>query len=159
MAYAVTGTSFPVHPENRLSKTRLETLTDQFSSEPAYRHIGMTLLQLSYGKCITQARIEPWPLHHRGAVQGGVIAMSADATAGYSALATIQDDADSGDMATLEFKTSFYEPAMGQHMRCEAATMRASRHIIFCRAQVWSCSLGESEVLCAEGTLTFKRMG
>lgn len=143
----------------QLTPSRIARLSEQFIAEPAYQHVGMNLVGISYGHCTAEVPINCSLLHHRGAVQGGILAMIADATAGYAALAVVEDDEPAADMATLEFKTSFFEPAVGRTLRCRADALRTSRHIVFCRALVWSHSADGNELLCAEATLTFKRLG
>lgn len=142
-----------------LSDRRLRQLADQFDAEPAYRHVGLALDSLARGYCQASLDIAPALLHHRDAVQGGIVAMVADATAGYAALTILDETAgeDRDDMATLEFKTSFLLPAQGQALRCEARILHASRSIVFCDAQVHVLAMGESR-LCAQATLTFKRL-
>lgn len=142
-----------------LSDERRLQLARQFADEPAYRHVGLRLDDIARGLCIAPAPIVPALLHHRGAVQGGIVAMAADATAGYAALTTLDEQAgeDRHDMATLEFKTSFFRPAFGDAMRCVARIVSSSRSIVFCTTQVF-VEHRDDVTLCAEASLTFKRL-
>ncbi|TCW78804.1 hypothetical protein C5O80_31440 [Burkholderia sp. SRS-46] len=146
-------------PHPVLRESRALWLAQQFADEPAYRHIGLRVDKLARGLCIASADIVTELLHHRGAVQGGIVAMMADSTAGYAALTVLDEAAgeDRDDMATLEFKTSFLAPVMGDTIRCVAQIVSCSRTIAFCTAQVFSERKGRSK-LCAQASLTFKRL-
>ncbi|AJC22890.1 hypothetical protein RO07_24945 [Pandoraea pulmonicola] len=146
-------------PHPPLSDQRTLWLARQFSEEPAYRHIGLRVDELARGKCVASVPIVDALLHHRGAVQGGIVAMIADSTAGYAALTLLDESAgeDRDDMATLEFKTSFLAPVTGDTVRCVAEIVSCSRTIAFCTAQVFSETGGECR-LCALASLTFKRL-
>lgn len=145
------------HPP--LCKDRAQELARQFADEPAYRHVGLRVDELARGRCVASVDIMPALLHHRGAVQGGIVAMIADATAGYAALTVLDEQAgeDRDDMATLEFKTSFLLPTVGDTVRCVAQIITCSRTIAFCTAQVFAEHQGRSK-LCAQASLTFKRL-
>lgn len=134
-------------------------LTQQFKQEPAYTYIGLQLARLDTGLCSATLQYAPHLLHHRGAFQGGIVAMMADSVAGYAAL-TLEGDAAisrATDMATIEFKTSFFVPAVGASLRCDAEVTSAGRSIVFCTARSFIDDAG-TQTLCAESTTTFKRL-
>ncbi|CCH09193.1 MULTISPECIES: PaaI family thioesterase [Achromobacter] len=153
------GRPAPAEAQPALHPDRMRLLARQFADEPAYRHVGLCLEDLARGRCQASARIVPALLHHRGAVQGGIVAMVADATAGYAALTLIDGGAgqEGDDMATLEFKTSFLLPAAGDTIRCVAQVVSHSKSIAFFDAQVYVVERGETR-LCAQASLTFKRL-
>ncbi|APX75616.1 hypothetical protein BUW96_12525 [Achromobacter insolitus] len=85
--------------------------------------------------------------------------MVADATAGYAALSLLDERVgeESDSMTTLEFKTSFLIPAVGDTIRCVAHVVGNGQAVAFLSAQVYVVNQGISKV-CALTTLTFKRL-
>ncbi|MBV9077764.1 MAG: PaaI family thioesterase [Methylobacteriaceae bacterium] len=134
-----------------------ERLARQFAAEPAYAHIGLVLTDLARGFCRSATPVRPALLHHRGALQGGLLAMIADSTAGYAALATLDDEAAADDMATVEFRTAFYRPLVGALALCRARATFVARGMVFCQAEVFA-EREEPERLCGEANLTFRRL-
>lgn len=130
-------------------------LRAQFAAEQAYALIGLELLVLSHGECLTATPVRDALLNHASVVQGGIVAMIADATAGYAAL-TMTGEGGGEDMTTIEFKTSFYRPALGLRLLCHADAMAAGASIVFCRSRVYS-DVETAGSLIGEATLTFKR--
>lgn len=140
-----------------LSPATHARLARQFAAEPAYAFVGLKLIDLGPGLCRSVTPLRPEILHHRGALQGGLVAMIADATAGYAALATLAPDVGEDDMATIEFKTAFYRPVVGAVALCRAEAAFCGRSTVFCRAQVYD-EVEEQRCLAAEATLTFRRL-
>jgi len=143
-----------VHP---LAFPHFERLKLLFESEPAYQLVGIKLTSLAQGSCITTTPVKQELLHHRGAVQGGIIATIADATAGHAALAALPQEAVPDDIATIEFKTSYFRPALAEELVCTSNVTFTGGRVVFCNAQIY---LNEPlpENLCAESTLTFTRI-
>jgi uncharacterized protein (TIGR00369 family) len=131
-------------------------LQRQFAAEPAYAFAGLQLVDLTPQRCTTRTRVRPCLLHHRGAVQGGIVALMADATAGYAALAATSEH-DRDDVATLEFKISYYRPALAGQLLCQADTVHCVGGVVFCQARVFA-DLAERSALLAEASLTFRRL-
>ncbi|MGB6229031.1 MAG: PaaI family thioesterase [Litorimonas sp.] len=132
-------------------------LSARFLQEPAYAFVGLVPTEMAHGRCVSEVAVRPNHLHHRGAVQGGLVAMIADATAGYAALTVLPEDAQGDDMATIEFKTSFLRPAAAERLICTSDVVHAGRSTVFAEARVF-CDAVEDDRLCAIATLTFKRL-
>ncbi len=132
-------------------------LKQRFLAEPAYHFVGLNPLRIEAGLCISDVKVRPHHLHHRGAMQGGLVAMLADATAGYAALASLPEQDASDDMATIEFKTSFLRPAVAKRLICVADVIRSGHRTCFAQAKIY-CDLEQPDALCATATLTFKRL-
>ncbi|MEJ5219885.1 MULTISPECIES: PaaI family thioesterase [Rhodobacterales] len=140
-----------------LPEKQFQHLSAQFAREPAYRYIGLKLRDLRRGFCATVTTVSNDLHHHRGAVQGGIIAMIADATAGYTALASLDVEAMYDDMATIEFKTSFFRPGAAKELICVSNLVHGGNRTLFCAAKIYLDEIGDNQ-LCADATLTFSRL-
>lgn len=81
---------------------------------------------------------------HHGYVHGGCIGALADMACAWAGAAN-----DGRDVVTSNFTVHFLRPAMGQHLRAKARTIRAGRSVATVEAEIWVESDDKEPALCA----------
>lgn len=116
-----------------------EEIRVAFRQAPFIADLGIELLELSKGMCVTGLSLERRHLQQGGFVHAGVQATMADHTAGAAASTLVPR----GQVVlTVEFKLNLLRPARGERLLCRARVLKPGRQL----------SVVESEVAILEGS-------
>ncbi len=112
--------------------------------------LGMELTEVGEGKITYRLTISEKHLATPNAAHGGVVAALMDGMLGVAALSAVAED--NKVVSTIEYKTSYFSPALlGDILEGKAWVEKAGKRIVF--------SAGEITVLNRENTVIAKGMG
>lgn len=112
-----------------------------FSSAPFVTDLGLELTAVSPGNCQSRLALAPRHLQQDGFVHAGVIATTADHTAGTAAATLIGQ----GEIIlTAEFKINYLRAARGTYLDCRARVLKPGRTLSVAEAEVFACSEASS---------------
>ncbi|WP_400190269.1 PaaI family thioesterase [Hymenobacter sp. B81] len=111
--------------------------------------IGADLTRIEPGRVQAELALEQRHQQQRGFAHGGLVATMADLVAGFAAVTLVPDD---HGMVTVELKTSYLHPGIGERLVATGWVLKAGRRLHFCEAEV-RCFGGQNP---AEGLLIAK---
>ncbi|GMU43756.1 MAG: PaaI family thioesterase [Xanthomonadales bacterium] len=123
----------------------LQAMRQRFAQAPFVAHLGIQLLALEPGICLTELVIAPWMLQQAGIVHAGVQTTLADHTAGAAAYTTAPPG---HTIVTADIQMRLLRPARCARLRCRAEVIRPGRQASYVEASVYALD-GEREVLVA----------
>ena len=109
-------------------------------------HIGADLTRIEEGRVEAELRLDQQHQQHPGFAHGGLGATMADLAAGFAAVTLVPEGT---GVVTVELKTSYLHPGVGQRLRAVGWVLKAGRRLHFCEAEVWC-----DELLIAKATAT-----
>jgi uncharacterized protein (TIGR00369 family) len=109
-------------------------------------HIGADLTRIEEGRVEAELRLDQQHQQHTGFAHGGLVATMADLAAGFAAVTLVPEGT---GVVTVELKTSYLHPGVGQRLRAVGWVLKAGRRLHFCEAEVWC-----DELLIAKATAT-----
>jgi len=108
--------------------------------------IGADLTRIEPGRVEAELMLGEQHQQQKGFVHGGLTATMADLAAGFAAVTLVPDGT---GVVTVELKTSYLHPGVGQKLRAVGWVLKAGRRLHFCEAEVWC-----DELLIAKATAT-----
>ncbi|MBO0359643.1 PaaI family thioesterase [Hymenobacter sp. BT186] len=108
--------------------------------------IGADLTHIEPGRVEAELVLGQQHQQQKGFVHGGLTATMADLAAGFAAVTLVPDDT---GVVTVELKTSYLHPGIGQKLRAVGWVLKAGRRLYFCEAEVWC-----DDLLIAKATAT-----
>lgn len=108
--------------------------------------IGANLTHIEPGRVEAELVLGQQHQQQKGFVHGGLTATMADLAAGFAAVTLVPDDT---GVVTVELKTSYLHPGIGQKLRAVGWVLKAGRRLHFCEAEVWC-----DDLLIAKATAT-----
>lgn len=125
----------------------LETrLRRKLTRQHFMHHIGADLTRIEEGRVEAELRLQQQHQQHTGFAHGGLVATMADLVAGFAAVTLVPEGT---GVVTVELKTSYLHPGVGQRLRAVGWVLKAGRRLHFCEAEVWC-----DELLIAKATAT-----
>lgn len=109
-------------------------------------HIGADLTRIEEGRVEAELQLQQQHMQHVGFAHGGLVATMADLAAGFAAVTLVPEGT---GVVTVELKTSYLHPGVGQRLRAVGWVLKAGRRLHFCEAEVWC-----DELLIAKATAT-----
>ena len=97
-------------------------------------HIGADLTLIEPGRIEAELILEKQHQQHTGFAHGGLVATMADLVAGFAAVTLVPEGT---GVVTVELKTSYLHPGVGQRLRAVGWVLKAGRRLHFCEAEVW----------------------
>lgn len=97
-------------------------------------HIGANLTRIEEGRVEAELTLQQQHQQHGGFAHGGLVATMADLAAGFAAVTLVPDGT---GVVTVELKTSYLHPGVGQKLRAVGWVLKAGRRLHFCEAEVW----------------------
>ncbi|RSK48854.1 PaaI family thioesterase [Hymenobacter rigui] len=101
-------------------------------------HIGADLTSITEGRVEAELQLEHQHQQHSGFAHGGLVATMADLVAGFAAVTLVPEGT---GVVTVELKTSYLHPGVGQRLRAVGWVLKAGRRLHFCEAEVWCDTL------------------
>jgi len=101
-------------------------------------HIGANLTRIEEGRVEAELMLQQQHQQHSGFAHGGLVASLADLAAGFAAVTLVPEGT---GVVTVELKTSYLHPGVGQRLRAVGWVLKAGRRLHFCEAEVWCDSL------------------
>ncbi|MBC8082254.1 MAG: PaaI family thioesterase [Hymenobacter sp.] len=108
--------------------------------------IGADLTRIESGRVEAELTLRQQHKQQMGFVHGGLTATLADLVAGFAAVTLVPEGT---GVVTVELKTSYLHPGVGQKLRAVGWVLKAGRRLHFCEAEVWC-----DELLIAKATAT-----
>jgi uncharacterized protein (TIGR00369 family) len=108
--------------------------------------IGADLTRIEPGRVEAELTLGEQHQQQKGFVHGGLTATMADLAAGFAAVTLVPDGT---GVVTVELKTSYLHPGIGQKLRAVGWVLKAGRRLHFCEAEVWC-----DDLLIAKATAT-----
>lgn len=108
--------------------------------------IGANLTRIEPGRVEAELTLALQHQQQKGFVHGGLTATMADLVAGFAGVTLIPDN---HGMVTVELKTTYLHPGVGEKLRAIGWVLKAGRRLHFCEAEVWC-----DELLIAKATAT-----
>lgn len=94
---------------------------------PFHDHVGLTIESAAQGRARLRMRWSPKHAQEYGRLQGGYLAMIADAAV-HTAAATLMQPEER--LTTVEMKVNFLAPVVGQDVIAQASILRRGRSIV-----------------------------
>lgn len=128
-----------------------ETILHHLQRQEFMKHIGCTLTTIEPGFVVAEIALQRHHQQQIGYVHGGVIATIADVAAGFAGFTLV---APLHHTVTVELKTSYFLPAIGEHLRAEGRVVKQGNSLHFCEADVFCVDDRGTERLVARSTAT-----
>ncbi|GAB3296731.1 PaaI family thioesterase [Hymenobacter tenuis] len=97
-------------------------------------HIGADLTLIESGRVEAELHLAQQHQQHTGFAHGGLVATMADLVAGFAAVTLVPDGT---GVVTVELKTSYLHPGIGQKLRAVGWVLKAGSRLHFCESEVW----------------------
>ena len=101
-------------------------LRGEVSPPPAARLIGLTLASFAAGEAVVNLEVDDRHTNPMGTVQGGILAMVADAAMGWAYMTTLGEGE---TYTTLEMKINFLKPMWKGLLSAQAHVRKAGRTV------------------------------
>ena len=138
----------PVQPRNPDYQTEINRV---FRQAPFITAIGMTLADVSPGRCQTRLDLNERHLQQDGFVHAGVLTTVADHTAGTAGASLVP----AGHyVLSTDIKISLMRAARGARLHCRARVLKAGRRLIFTESEVFCEDDQQGQVLVAKAMVT-----
>jgi len=112
--------------------------------------LGFQFTEVGEGYMTGEMEIKEMHEQQNGFVHGGVIGSLCDMACGFAAYTMVPEGV---QVFTVEIKTSFLRPAVGQKLIAKGRVIRAGKTFHFCEGEIYSVNNGE-EKLVAKATST-----
>ena len=138
----------PKSPDYRAAATAI------FSSQPAMRTLGISLVRLEPGEVELAMAYDAQFTQQNGFVHAGIITAGLDTACGIAAFTLMPARA---DILTVEFKTNLLAPAKGKRFFFRAGVVKPGRTLTFCEGSAFADEDGR-ETMVATMTATMMAM-
>jgi uncharacterized protein (TIGR00369 family) len=122
--------------------------SQQIADTPVWKHIGMEIKKSIPGYSEVELKITQQLLQIHGSVHGGIQATLIDAAVG-TALTPMLEDHEAA--STVELKTNFLRPGMGEKLICKGSIKHKGRNLVLGEAEI----INDMGKLIASGTATY----
>ena len=122
-------TPVPDSPDSLDARIRRKLVRQHFM-----HHIGADLTRIEPGQVEAELMLEKQHQQHTGFAHGGLVATMADLVAGFAAVTLVPEGT---GVVTVELKTSYLHPGVGQRLRAVGWVLKAGRRLHFCESEVW----------------------
>ncbi|MBT9393756.1 PaaI family thioesterase [Hymenobacter sp. NST-14] len=133
--------SAPDSPDSLAARIRRKLVRQHFM-----HHIGADLTRIEPGRVEAELVLDRQHQQHTGFAHGGLVATMADLVAGFAAVTLVPEGT---GVVTVELKTSYLHPGVGQRLRAVGWVLKAGRRLHFCESEVWC-----DDLLIAKATAT-----
>ncbi|RYU74782.1 PaaI family thioesterase [Hymenobacter persicinus] len=96
--------------------------------------IGADLTRIEEGRVEAELTMEQKHQQNLGFAHGGLVATMADLVAGFAAVTLVPEGT---GVVTVELKTAYLHPGVGQKLRAVGWVLKAGRRLFFCESEVW----------------------
>jgi uncharacterized protein (TIGR00369 family) len=121
-----------------------------FQEAAFIQDLGIELVDVQPGLCITELVLAPRHMQHHRLVHAGVQATMADHSAGGAASTLIAADE---RVLTVEFKINLLRAAIGDKLLCEARVLRPGKTLTVVESEVYAIT-GERRELVSKAMVT-----
>ena len=135
----------PSNPEYRAEINRV------FRQAPFIAEIGMTLDDVSPGRCRTRLDLKKRHQQQDGFVHAGVLTTMADHTAGTAGASLV---AAGHYVLSTDIKISLMRAARGVRLHCRARVLKSGRRLIFAESEVSCENEHQEQALVAKAMVT-----
>ena len=125
---------YPWNDQDALDRLNANSAANGFN-----RWMGLEGLAAGDGKVEILLPLRDDMRQHHGYVHGGCIGALADMACAWAGSVAAK-----GDVVTSSFSVHFLAPAMGDHLRAKARTIRAGRNVATVEAEIWSEAAGRA---------------
>lgn len=123
---------------------------ESFASQPMMKTLGVELMNVQPGQIIFQMQHHDAVTQQHGFIHGGCLAAILDSVCGYAALSVMQAKA---EVLTIELKSNFLAPALGERYVFRGTVVKPGRTIIVTEGKAYSVN-GQEEKLVTMMTAT-----
>jgi uncharacterized protein (TIGR00369 family) len=96
--------------------------------------IGADFTRIEEGRVEAELTLEQKHQQNLGFAHGGLVATMADLVAGFAAVTLVPEGT---GVVTVELKTSYLHPGIGQKLRAVGWVLKPGRRLFFCESEVW----------------------
>ena len=138
----------PLTPKSENFKQRVR---ENFDLQPMMKTLGVNLETVEAGKVIFTVQHHNPITQQHGFLHGGGVAAILDSACGYAALSLLED---TEEILTVEFKTNFLAPALGETYRFEGSVVKPGRTLIVTEGKAFAIKDGvEKQVAMMTATM------
>ena len=123
---------------------------DRYEHSRVMKMLGAKLTYIALGEVDIEMPYKEDLCQSHGFIHGGIIGTLLDTACGYASFTLVPDDF---DVLTIEYKTNFLAPAIGETLFGRGRVLRQGKSIIVCEAEGVMITNGE-EKLVAKMTAT-----
>ncbi len=138
----------PVQPRNPDYQTEINRV---FRKAPFIADIGMTLIDVTPGRCRTRLDLQERHLQQDGFVHAGVLTTVADHTAGTAGASLV---AAGHYVLSTDININLMRAAAGIRLHCRAWVLKSGRRLIFTESEVFSEDARQEQTLVAKALVT-----
>ena len=133
------------------SKNFKQRVRENFNLQPMMKTLGVNLETVEAGKVIFTVQHHNPITQQHGFLHGGGVAAILDSACGYAALSLLGD---AEEILTVEFKTNFLAPALGETYRFEGNVVKPGRTLIVTEGKAFAIKGGvEKQVAMMTATM------
>ena len=137
---------FEVRDENFEQRVR-----DSFALQIAMQSLGMEISEVEPGLVVLEMPFNPEFTQQHGFHHAGIATTGMDSACGYAAFSLMDADA---EVLTVEFKTNFLAPAMGDRFRFCGEVIKPGRTLTICEGKAYALNSDASPKLIANMSAT-----
>ena len=138
----------PLKPKDSNFKTRVR---ESFDLQPMMKTLGVTLETVEAGQVVFTVQHHNSITQQHGFLHGGGVAAILDSACGYAALSIL---AETDEILTVEFKTNFLAPALGETYRFEGSVVKPGRTLVVTEGKAFAIKDGvEKQVAMMTATM------
>lgn len=116
-----------------------QRVRENFDLQPMMKTLGVNLETVEAGKVIFTVQHHNSITQQHGFLHGGGVAAILDSACGYAALSLLGE---SDEILTVEFKTNFLAPALGETYRFEGCVVKPGRTLIVTEGKAFAIKDG-----------------
>lgn len=117
---------------------------ENFDLQPMMKTLGVELTTVDAGKTVFNVRHHTPITQQHGFLHGGGVAAIMDSACGYAALSLL---AENEEILTVEFKTNFLAPALGEAYRFEGSVIKPGRTLIVTEGKAFAIKDGVEKLV------------
>ena len=115
---------------------------DNFNLQPMMKTLGVNLDVVEAGKVVFTVQHHNPITQQHGFLHGGGVAAILDSACGYAAMSLLGE---TEEILTVEFKTNFLAPALGETYRFEGTVIKPGRTLIVTDGKAFAIKGGEEK--------------
>ncbi len=115
-----------------------------FADQGLMRLFEAELVEVLPGRIVIKQALRPELLQQHGGLHGGTIAALLDTACGFSAVTLLE--AGHG-ITTIEFKTNFLAPGLGETFRIEADVLKPGRTVTVSEGRAYAITSGKEKLI------------
>jgi uncharacterized protein (TIGR00369 family) len=126
-----------------MNQNRADELKKDFiQGFPAF--CGFTVDRIEHGEFQSRIKVRTEHKQQDGFVHAGVLPTLADHTAGYSAYTIVPEDM---RILTIEFKISYFKPAVGKEIVCKSKVISSGKKIIVAESEIYDLVVNNERLI------------